>query len=354
MMLKRVMGKACFATLQDMSGRIQLYVTLDGVGARALDAFKHWDLGDIVGASGTLFKTQTGELSVKVRSRAPAREGAAAAAGEVPRPLRPGAEVPAAPRRPHHQSRRRATVRQALADRAGDPRVLRRARLSRGRDADDASDPGGAAARPFARITTRSTCAVPAHRAGALPEAPRRRRLEKVFEINRNFRNEGHLDAAQPEFTMLEFYEAYRDYHYLMDLTEELLPRASRRAVLGTDAITYQGQPIDLGAKYDRLTMAEAIHKYNPRYALAELAKPNTCGSRSRRTTSSVSGRRRGPAAAQAVRGDHRRQARAADVHRRASDRRLAACARQRRDPAVTDRFELFITGGSSPTAFSS
>ncbi len=140
MMLKRVMGKACFATLQDMSGRIQLYVTLDGVGAEALDAFKHWDLGDIVGATGHALQDEDRRAVGQVRQRAPAREGAAAAAGEVPRHDRPGAALSAALRRPHHQSCGARRLRQALADRAGDPRVLRRARLPRGRDADDASD----------------------------------------------------------------------------------------------------------------------------------------------------------------------------------------------------------------------
>jgi lysyl-tRNA synthetase class 2 len=96
--------------------------------------------------------------------------------------------------------------------------------------------------------------------------------LEKVFEINRNFRNEGISPRHNPEFTMLEFYEAYQDYHYLMDLTETLL-RECAQQILGTTALPYQGQTIDLGKPFDRLTMAEAIARYNPRYPLQELAK---------------------------------------------------------------------------------
>jgi lysyl-tRNA synthetase class 2 len=96
--------------------------------------------------------------------------------------------------------------------------------------------------------------------------------LEKVFEINRNFRNEGISTRHNPEFTMLEFYEAYQDYHYLMDLTESLLREAAQK-VLGTTMLTYQGAAVDLGKKFDRLTMAEAISKYNPQYPLHELAK---------------------------------------------------------------------------------
>src|ERR1700755_1986135 len=97
--------------------------------------------------------------------------------------------------------------------------------------------------------------------------------LEKVFEINRNFRNEGISTRHNPEFTMLEFYEAYQDYHYLMDLTEQLLKDCAQKA-LGTTVLTYQGATIDLGRKFDRLTMAEAIAKYNPEHAAADLAKP--------------------------------------------------------------------------------
>jgi lysyl-tRNA synthetase class 2 len=97
--------------------------------------------------------------------------------------------------------------------------------------------------------------------------------LEKVFEINRNFRNEGISARHNPEFTMLEFYEAYQDHHYLMDLTETLLRDVAQR-VLGTTTVTYQGVTIDLGRRFDRLTMAQAIHRYNPHYPLAELAEP--------------------------------------------------------------------------------
>jgi lysyl-tRNA synthetase, class II len=97
--------------------------------------------------------------------------------------------------------------------------------------------------------------------------------IEKVFEINRNFRNEGISTRHNPEFTMLEFYEAYQDYHYLMDLTETLMRECARK-VLGSTTLTYQGTTIDLGRKFDRLTMAQAIAKYNPQYPLDELAKP--------------------------------------------------------------------------------
>ncbi|HSV20481.1 MAG TPA: lysine--tRNA ligase [Casimicrobiaceae bacterium] len=272
MMLKRVMGKACFATLQDMSGRIQLYVTLDGVGAKALDAFKHWDLGDIVGATGTLFKTRTGELSVKcdrVRMLAKAL-----------RPL---------PEKFHGLTDTEQTYRQRYVDLITNPasrevfvkrsqivQAMREFFVARGYLEVETPMlhpiPGGAAARPF--VTHHNALDMQMFLRIA-PELYLKRLVvggfEKVFEINRNFRNEGISTRHNPEFTMLEFYEAYRDYRYLMDLTEALLREVAQK-VLGTTTITYQGETIDLAQPFARLTMAEAIHRFNPQYPLADLA----------------------------------------------------------------------------------
>jgi len=134
--------------------------------------------------------------------------------------------------------------------------------------------PGGAAARPF--VTHHNALDMQLYLRIA-PELYLKKLvvggLEKVFEINRNFRNEGISTRHNPEFTMLEFYEAYQDYRYLMDLTEALFREVAQK-VCGATTITYQGAAIDLGATFDRLTMAEAIHKYHPQYPLAELAKP--------------------------------------------------------------------------------
>src|SRR5947208_1245624 len=130
--------------------------------------------------------------------------------------------------------------------------------------------PGGAAARPF--VTHHNALDTDLYLRIA-PELYLKRLvvggLENVFEINRNFRNEGISTRHNPEFTMLEFYEAYRDYRYLMDLTEELVREVAMK-VVGKTTIEYQDVSIDLGAPFDRLTMAEAIAKHNPRYALAE------------------------------------------------------------------------------------
>jgi lysyl-tRNA synthetase class 2 len=133
--------------------------------------------------------------------------------------------------------------------------------------------PGGAAARPF--VTHHNALDTELFLRIA-PELYLKRLVvggfERVFEINRNFRNEGISTRHNPEFTMLEFYEAYRDYHYLMDLTEALFREVAQK-VAGTTTLAYQGETIDLGRPFDRLTMAEAIHKYNPAYPLDELAK---------------------------------------------------------------------------------
>jgi lysyl-tRNA synthetase class 2 len=274
MLLKRVMGKASFATLQDMSGRIQIYVNNDVTGAEAHEAFKHWDLGDILGVEGTLFKTKLGELTLqatKIRL--------------LSKSLRP------LPEKFHGLTDMEARYRQRYVDLIVNPESRRvfeiRSRLVQAiRDFFVARGylevetpmmqqiPGGATARPF---RTHHNALDQDMYLRIAPELYLKRLvvggLEKVFEINRNFRNEGISTRHNPEFTMLEFYEAYQDYNYLMDLTEELLREAAQK-VLGTTTLPYQGASVDLGKPFDRLTMAEAIAKHNPEHALDELARP--------------------------------------------------------------------------------
>jgi lysyl-tRNA synthetase class 2 len=274
MMLKRVMGKASFATLQDMSGRIQLYVTADAVGADAHDAFKHWDLGDLLGATGHVFKTRTGELSLKVTTLR--------LLAKALRPL---------PEKFHGLSDQEQRYRQRYVDLITNPasrevfkrrsqivQAVREFFVARGYLEVETpmmhSIPGGAAARPFATHHNALDMQLFLRIA---PELYLKKLvvggMEKVFEINRNFRNEGISTRHNPEFTMLEFYEAYQDYRYLMDLTETLFREVAQK-VAGTTTVNYQGVAIDLGKPFDRLTMAEAIHKYQPQYALADLARP--------------------------------------------------------------------------------
>src|SRR5438132_3670569 len=216
MLLKRVMGKASFATLQDMSGRIQLYVSNDSVGPEAHDAFKHWDLGDILGARGTLFKTRTGELTVKVTELR--------LLSKALRPL---------PEKFHGLTDQEQRYRQRYVDLIMSPES-RRVFIARSKIVQAMREffvargylevetpmmhpiPGGAAARPF--VTHHNALDMELFLRVA-PELYLKRLVvggfDKVFEINRNFRNEGMSTRHNPEFTMLEFYEAYQDYHYL-------------------------------------------------------------------------------------------------------------------------------------------
>ncbi len=209
-MLKRVMGKASFATIQDMSGRIQIYVTNDVTGEAMHAAFKHWDLGDIVGATGSLFKTKTGELTVK-----------ATGVRLLAKSLRP------LPEKFHGLADQESKYRQRYLDLITNPETQRvfktRSRMiqamreffvARGYLEVETPMmqpiPGGAAARPF--VTHHNALDMDLYLRIA-PELYLKRLvvggIEKVFEINRNFRNEGISTRHNPEFTMLEFYEAY-------------------------------------------------------------------------------------------------------------------------------------------------
>ncbi len=271
MVLKRVMGKASFATIQDMSDRIQLYLNNEGVGEDIHTDFKHWDLGDIVGAEGTLFKTKTGELSIRVsairlltKSLRPLPEKFHGLVDQEQRYRQRYVDLIVTPEsKKNFQIRSKAiqTIRSFLVDRGylevETPMMQ--------------SIPGGASARPF--ITHHNALDMELYLRIA-PELYLKRLVvggfEKVFEINRNFRNEGISTRHNPEFTMLEFYESYQDYNYLMALTEDML-RHTASACLGTTKLPYQGQIIDFSEPFDRLTMEEAIKKHNSDYAAQNL-----------------------------------------------------------------------------------
>jgi lysyl-tRNA synthetase class 2 len=273
MMLKRIMGKASFAIVQDASGRIQLYVTRDAVGEAAYEAFKHHDLGDIVGARGTLFKTKTGELSVKV-----------AELRLLVKSLRP------LPEKFHGLADQEQKYRQRYVDliMSEETRNVFRTRsrvvqavreFMSGKGFLEVETPmmqpipGGANARPFK--THHNALDMDLYLRVA-PELYLKRLVvggfEKVYEINRNFRNEGISTRHNPEFTMLEFYEAYRDYRYLMEFTEEML-RTLAKAVLGTTTLRYGEHSIDLSEPFERLTIDQALRKHAPEYAQATDSK---------------------------------------------------------------------------------
>lgn len=273
MLAKRVMGKASFAQLQDMSGRIQLFLQRDALG-EAYQAFKGWDVGDILGATGTLFRTRTGELSVRVeRLRL------------LTKSLRP------LPEKYHGLTDQEQRYRQRYVDLIMNPQsaeVFRvRSRMIRqirsffdARGFLEVETPmmqplaGGAAARPF--ITHHNALDMPLYLRIA-PELYLKRLVvggfEQVYEINRNFRNEGLSTRHNPEFTMLEFYQAYVDHHALMDLTEGLL-RELAQSVLGTSTLTYQGEHYDLARPFARLTVNQAILAHNPQIDAAALDDP--------------------------------------------------------------------------------
>jgi len=354
MMLKRVMGKASFPTIQDMSGRIQIYVTNDVTGEAVHASFKHWDLGDIVGATGTLFKTKTGELTVK-----------AAGLRLLAKSLRP------LPEKFHGLADQESKYRQRYLDLITNPEAQRvfkdRSRIiqsmreffvARGYLEVETPMmqpiPGGAAARPF--VTHHNALDMDLYLRIA-PELYLKRLvvggIEKVFEINRSFRNEGISTRHNPEFTMLEFYEAYQDYNYLMDLTEELL-RQVAKAVLGTTTLSYQGETMDLGKRFDRLTMAEAIAKYNPNHPLAELGEPAYLRSALDAFKVEVF-----PTDALGLlqvklfeQTTEMKLIQPTFIVAHPTD--VSPLARRNdADPAVTDRFELFITGREMANGFS-
>ncbi len=272
MMLKRIMGKASFATIQDLSGRIQLFISKDELGEEVYQSFKHWDIGDIVGAVGTLFRTRTGELTVKVSELR-----------LLSKSLRP------LPEKFHGLTDQEQKYRQRYLDLITNEQS-RFTFLARSRMVQSIRNymvghgflevetpmmhpiPGGAAAKPF---KTHHNALDMELFLRIAPELYLKRLVvggfEKVFEVNRNFRNEGISPRHNPEFTMMEFYEAYTEYKKLMDFTEGLLRHAARDA-LGGEVFEYQGRTLDLSKPFARLTIVEAIHQYHPGFSIAQLA----------------------------------------------------------------------------------
>jgi lysyl-tRNA synthetase class 2 len=267
MMLKRVMGKASFCTLQDASfgssaGRIQIYVKREDVGDEVYESFKHWDLGDIVAAEGVVFKTKTGELSLhasKIRL--------------LTKSLRP------MPDKFHGINDQEVKYRQRYIDLMTDEDTRRRF-VARSKAVSGLREfmvqhgflevetpmlhpiPGGANAKPF---TTHHNALDQQMFLRIAPELYLKRLVvggfDRVFEINRNFRNEGISVRHNPEFTMMEFYAAYWNYQDLMTFTEQLVRDAAIKAG-DSLLLTYQGKEVDLSQPFDRLTILEAIAKY--------------------------------------------------------------------------------------------
>ncbi|MEN2900201.1 Lysine--tRNA ligase [Mannheimia haemolytica] len=262
-MLKRVMGKASFFTIQDVSGAIQLYVARDNLSDSVYEEkVSLWDLGDIVGVEGALFKTKTGELTVRCSE-----------VQLLTKSLRPLPDK-------HHgltdlETRYRQRYLDLISNEESRRTFMIRSQVVSGirkffleRDFIEVETPmlqvipGGAAAKPF--ITHHNALDVDMYLRIA-PELYLKRLVvggfERVFELNRNFRNEGVSVRHNPEFTMIEYYQAYADYHDLMDNTEELL-RQLALDILGTTDVPYGDYVFDFGKPFERITMHDAIVKY--------------------------------------------------------------------------------------------
>ncbi len=330
MMLKRVMGKASFATIQDSTGRIQLYVANDDTGEEVHEAFKHWDLGDIVAARGVLFKTQKGELSVRCRELR-----------LLAKSLRP------LPDKFHGLEDREQRYRQRYVDLMMNEET-RAAFVTRSRAIAAMRQfmvdegflevetpmlqviPGGAAAKPF--VTHHNALDIDMYLRIA-PELFLKRLVvggfDRVFEINRNFRNEGLSPRHNPEFTMMEFYAAYHEYRWLMDFTERLLRHVAIAALRHRGAAVPGPARSTCRKPFARLTTVQAIRQHAPQYTEAQLADRDYLHRelRAMGSTHARGGRPR-RAAARAVRGNGGVEADRADLHRRLPGRGLAAGAR--------------------------
>lgn len=354
MLAKRIMGKASFARLRDMSGDIQLFIQKATLGDDGYEAFKGWDLGDILGAEGTVFKTKTGELSVKVdRLRL------------LVKALRP------LPEKFHGLADQETRYRQRYVDLMINESTrttfrLRSAAVAHIRDFFNRRGflevetpmmqpiPGGATAKPF--VTHHNALDMQLYLRIA-PELYLKRLVvggfEKVYEINRNFRNEGLSTRHNPEFTMLEFYLAYADYRDLMDLTEELL-RGMAQALLGDTRIGYQGEHYDFGKPFQRLTVREAVLRFNPAIGAAEL-------------DDFAAARRIAQGLGIEVQPEHGLGRVQLDIFEQTVEHQLRdptfitayptevspLARRNDADPAITDRFELFVGGREIANGFS-
>jgi len=354
LMTKRLMGKASFAHIQDMSGRIQVFLQKDALPEGEYEGFKHWDIGDIIGVEGTVFRTKTGELSVRAtsirlltKSLRPLPEKFHGLTDEETRHRQRYVDLVM-----NEDSRRVFKMRSAIVQ------FIRQFLLERNFLEVETPMmqviPGGARAKPF--ITHHNALDMDLYLRIA-PELYLKRLVvggfEKVFEINRSFRNEGLSTRHNPEFTMLEFYQAYADYRDLMDLTEEML-RGLAVTLFGSASVVHENQTYDLSQPFERLTVLEAILRFNPELTADDLADRERAAQVAERLGYLVAP------------GDGLGKLQT-EIFEKTVEHRLTGpvfiteyptetsplARRNDRNPFVTDRFELFIGGREIANGFS-
>jgi len=354
MMLKRVMGKLSFAHIQDMSGKIQLWIERDMLPEGDYQKFKGWDIGDIIGAEGVMIKTKKGELSVKVDSLRLLTKSLR----PLPEKFRGLTDQETRYRQRYLDLIMNEVARETFRTRTRIINHIRQFLIER--DFLEVETPmmqaipGGATARPFS--TYHNALDLDLYLRIA-PELYLKRLVvggfERVFEINRNFRNEGLSTRHNPEFTMLEFYEAYADYHDLMDLTEEML-RDTAEQVLGTTAIIHQGETYDFAKPFARMTVKEAILHFNPDITADELDDLDTARAIAKRLELPLKdsyglGKVQIEIFEKTV--EHRLQD---PTFITAYPTEVSPLARRNDvDPFITDRFEFFVGGREIANGFS-
>ena len=349
----RKFGKAAFFHLQDETGRLQVYAKRDLLGEETFNSFKKWDVGDIVGAHGRLFKTKTGELSIE----ATRLEMITKSMRPLPEKFHGLTDVETRYRQRYVDLIVNPEVRDTFRKRVEVIRLIRDFLTNRGFLEVETPMmqpvPGGATARPFK--THHKALGIDLYLRIA-PELYLKRLLvggfEKVFEINRNFRNEGLSTRHNPEFTMLEFYQAYASYHELMDLTEEMVSWLAAE-VTGSMEVTYQGQRVNLAPPWQRFTMDQALTQVAG-IAPAVLADEQAVIRLARSKGIAL------PPGAGA--GKAKTELFELLVEEKlinptfitAYPTEVSPLARRNEeDPSVTDRFELFVTGREIANAFS-
>lgn len=351
---RRLMGKASFIHLQDMTGKLQVYVRADQITPAAYEDFKHWDIGDIVGVTGHLFKTKTGELSIKAENLV-----------LLSKALRPlpdkfhGLQAIEARYRQRYldlimneESKKIFTVRASLVE--GIRQFLLSRRFMEVETPMMQIIPGGAAAKPF--ITHHHALKRDLYLRIA-PELYLKRLVvggfERVFEINRNFRNEGLSTRHNPEFTMLEFYQAYANYKDLMDLTEELFQVLAKK-VFASSRFTYQEIALDFSKPFERLTLFNAVLKYAPDLSAETLANKKLATAYAEKQGLQIL-KTDGLGKIQNMLFEHFAEEQLQQpTFITAYPKEISPLARcNDQDPFITDRFELFIAGREIANGFS-